>query len=503
LRTIGEVQTPLERRKEVSMKLFRDEAGQTLVLTAFLMTCLMGFMALAIDVGVAFRTQRRVQTQADSAAVAAALCGTYGGQYCTRFGGTDATTVASGAATSNGMPSGASFALNHAPTMGQHTNTGYYEAIIKEPSTAMFVGAFTGLFSGGSNNTFNVGARAVAGMVPGTTCLYLLNQSADKALYMKGNSSLSAPNCSIQVNSDANDALCTTGGSGTITSQQILVVGQQGGSGNCNNTQNNVQTGGGVGKDPLAGMVDPGTSSHGCSTTYGWGGSQTDTLSVVGGQLTLTNPSTGLTQTITGNSYTPVTGGASVNVACFQDKVSASGTIGSTTNEVFVFQNGLTTAGSGLVTFNGTVEITGGDFREQNSNLFINGPTGNISSQPYTGIALWVPSTAVTCDSSSSSMGNPPAGDGCLQVQFGSGGSNSCAGNPSSCSLCTTSAGLPGIVGTIYAPKDVLYLQDNGGCVSATNVISDVLWNKASDLTITNYNLVFTTSPLDVVRLVE
>ena len=69
------------------MKLFRDEEGQTLVLTAFLACCLMGFMALAIDVE-AFRTQRRAtQAQADSAAVAAALCGSYGGQFCTRFGG--------------------------------------------------------------------------------------------------------------------------------------------------------------------------------------------------------------------------------------------------------------------------------------------------------------------------------------------------------------------------------------------------------------------------------
>jgi hypothetical protein len=490
------------------MKLFRDEEGQTLVLTAFLACCLMGFMALAIDVGVAFRTQRRVQVQADSAAVAAALCGAYGGQFCTRFGGTDVNTVASGAATSNGMPAGASFALNKPATLGQHTNSGYYEVIIQQPSAAMFMGAFTGLFSGGSNNSFNVGARAVAGIVPGQSCLYLLNQTADKALYMKGNSSLSAPNCSIQVNSNANDALCTTGGSGVITSQQILVVGQQGGSGNCNSTQSNVQTGGGTGNDPLAGMKDPGLPANGCATTYGWGGSQTDTLAVstsgpTNGQLILTNPGTGATQVITGNSYTPVAGGGSTSVACFRDKVSASGTIGTTTNEVFVFQNGLNIAGSGLVTFNGTVEITGGDFQEQNTNLFINGPTGDASSEPYTSMALWVTSTAVTCSSSASSMGSPPAGDGCLQVQFGSGGSNACAGNPSSCSQCTTATGLPGIVGTIYAPHDVLYLQDNGGCVSATNIIADILWNKASDLTITNYNLVYTTSPLDVVRLVE
>lgn len=497
------------------MKLFRDEAGQTLVLSALLMCIVMGFMALAIDMGVTFRAQRRLQTQADAAAIAAALCGTYAGSFCTQYGGTDVTSVAQGAAQFNGMPTSTTASssacstspcmqVHASPSYGQHANGGYFEVIIKQQSATPFMGTFGALFNGGSSSTdpLTVGARAVAGMVPGQTCLYLLDPTADKALYLKGNATLSAPNCSIQVNSNANDALCTTGGSGTITSQQILVVGEQGGSGNCNNQQSNVQTGGGSGKDPLASMVDPNLNG-GCASAYGWGGNQTDTLAIVNGNLTLTNPNTNATQTITGTSFTPVSGGASTTVACFQDKVSASGTIGSTSNEIFVFQNGLTVAGSGLVKFNGTVEISGGNFTEQNTNLFINGPTGLASSQPYTGIALWVPSTAVACDSSSNSMGNPPSGDGCLQVQFGSGGSNACAGNPSSCSLCTTSTGDPGIVGTIYAPKDVVYLQDNGGCVSATNVIAAVLWDKASDLTITNYNLVYTTSPLDVVRLVE
>lgn len=490
------------------MKLFREESGQTMVLTALMMCILMGFMALAIDVGVAFRAQRRLQTEADAAAIAAALCGSYGGSFCTQFGGTDLTSVAKGAATANGMTGSATFTGPTTPSYGQHTNTGYYEVIIKQPSGAGFMATFAGMFYGGNSTSYGaltVAARAVAGIVPGQTCLYLLNPTADKALYLKGNATLSSPTCSIQVNSNANDALCTTGGSGTITSQQILVVGEQGGSGNCNNQQNNVQTGGGSGKDPLANMVHPDT---GCSGTYpsgniyGWGGSQTDTLAIVNGNLTLTNPNTNATQVVSGTSFTPVTGGGSTNVACFEDNVSASGTVGSTTNEVFDFQKGLNIAGSGLVTFNGTVEISGGDFQEQNSNLFINGPVGQASSQPYTGMALLVYSTGVTCSSSVNSMGTVPTGDGCLQVQFGSGGSNPCAGG-GSCSNCTTASNDPGIVGTIYAPHDVLYLQDNGGCVSATNLISDELWVKASDLTITNYNLVYTTSPLDVVRLVE
>jgi len=489
------------------MKLFRDEAGQTLVLSAFLMCCLMGFMALAIDVGVAFRTQRRVQTQADSAAIAAALCGTYGGQFCTRFGGTDANTVASGAASSNGMPSGAGFALNKPPSMGQHTNTGYYEAIITQPSPAMFMGAFTGLFSGGSNNNnFNVSARAVAGMIPGTTCLYVLNPHADDSLYVKGSAKIGAPYCSIQVNSDAGDAICTTGNSATIDAGQILVVGSQGSSGNCNQTQSNVQSGKAA-DNPLANIVESDTgcnsnASKGTVNVFGFGTGATDTLGVnASGVLTLTNTATGATKTVTPTAYSPSgTGGPTANVACFSDaNVKVITNLGTDTNSAWVFQNGLNVAGSGQVTINGTVEVQGGDFQEANTNLFINGPTGDASVQPYTGMALLVPSTGVSCPNSITSMGTVPTGDGCLNLQFGSGGSPP----TQSTNKCTAGATTPGLVGTVYAPQDVLYMQDNGGCLSVTNLIADEVWNKSSDLEIYNYNLAYTTSPLDVVRIVE
>ena len=55
------------------MKIFRNEDGQTLVLTALCMTAMLGFMALAIDVGLLFRAKRNMQITADAVAVAAAL----------------------------------------------------------------------------------------------------------------------------------------------------------------------------------------------------------------------------------------------------------------------------------------------------------------------------------------------------------------------------------------------------------------------------------------------
>ena len=54
------------------MKFLRNENGQTLVLTALCMTAMLGFMALALDVGLLFRARRNMQTAADSAAIAGA-----------------------------------------------------------------------------------------------------------------------------------------------------------------------------------------------------------------------------------------------------------------------------------------------------------------------------------------------------------------------------------------------------------------------------------------------
>jgi Flp pilus assembly protein TadG len=55
------------------MRFLREESGQTLVLTAVCLTLLMGMMALAVDVGYLQYQQCRLQTAADSAAIAGGL----------------------------------------------------------------------------------------------------------------------------------------------------------------------------------------------------------------------------------------------------------------------------------------------------------------------------------------------------------------------------------------------------------------------------------------------
>jgi len=62
------------------MKMLRDESGNILIMTAVIFTLLLSFLAIAIDLGNLFYTQRQLQTMADTAAMAGAqvagACGT-------------------------------------------------------------------------------------------------------------------------------------------------------------------------------------------------------------------------------------------------------------------------------------------------------------------------------------------------------------------------------------------------------------------------------------------
>jgi uncharacterized membrane protein len=51
------------------MRAMKEEHGQMLVLVALSMTVLLGFLALAVDVGLLFRAKRTMQVAADAAAV--------------------------------------------------------------------------------------------------------------------------------------------------------------------------------------------------------------------------------------------------------------------------------------------------------------------------------------------------------------------------------------------------------------------------------------------------
>lgn len=108
---------------------WKSENGQMLVFTAISMAILMGFLALAIDVGTLFRAKRNVQIAADAGAVAGALEYAYGGTpspSCTA-GVSNITCAVYNAVAANGIPSGDVTTVNTDPTDGYHKGAGYVE----------------------------------------------------------------------------------------------------------------------------------------------------------------------------------------------------------------------------------------------------------------------------------------------------------------------------------------------------------------------------------------
>lgn len=486
------------------MKLFRNEEGQTLVFTALLMCCLMGFMAISIDVGVLFRAQRKLQTAADAAAVAGTLEYFY-------HGSANAKTVAKTAAkVPDSQHSGITDAMvtvNMPPANGWHTGSAYVEVVIKQPNPTIFMGTFAGLFPGGGATNFNpmtVGARAVGGIVPGASCVYLLNTSDPGALTVKGNANVTSPNCTWTVDSSSPQAFCITGqnSNAQFNSPGVILAGGQSTSGNCNKLYGGATTGGSTAGDPLASSMSFPNPATVCNP------SNTVTAATVTSGTTLpTN------QTSTVGGYT--TASTSYNIVCFDAGAGIPTTLSGVTlgsnsasgkNNLYLFRDGLVLSGTNTVY--GTVDLANGTFCQGSYNSgsgkcsFTSaggGPSITIKSPAsvqggtqyaFNGLAFMIPTTNFVpkCDSSYGGVTytNTATADpnSCLQIQFGSGSGT--------------------LDGMIYAPNSALYLQDSGGTgIGVTNlIVNSTFINGTLNIT-ANYNYAHTDSPLNKVSLVE
>lgn len=448
------------------MKILRDENGQTFVLTALCMSVLLGFMGLALDVAVAYHTKRNLQTAADDAAIAAALNYQY-------VASANPTAAAKTAAAENGV-SGSYVTVNSSPTTGYHQGLGFFEVVVAQPQSTFFAKVV-------GTPSFTVAARAVAGVTPASSCMYITNPSAADAFKIKGNATVTATNCGIQVNSTSGSAFCD-GGSATISAPYVRLAGGQDTGGGCNKAPGStVVSGYAVSNDPFINKAWPSLSD--CSSANG-------DLVTVSGSTAITSSTT-----IPSKSYT-ASDGTTYKLTCFNNTSSGGSPVvldGSTTaltlgtagqGQIFLFENGVTIQGQ--VTVNGTIDNYQGSFSNQNGQLTLTAPADK--SLTYNGLGLVQPTTNTTGQCQDSSLNNyinsfspkPP----CLQAQFGS-----------------TNEDLNGF---IYAPTAVTYLQDQGGGVTAAGVVSyDMYIN--SKLTIKNsYNAAHpATTPLSKVALVE
>lgn len=441
----------------MNLKLVREESGQVLVITVLSLSLLLGFMALAVDMGVVFNAKRQAQIAADAAAIAGALEFEYNGT-------TNVVSKGKAAALANGVAN-SYVNVTTSPSGVYHKTLGYVQATVNMPASTYFLGAFNGMKS------MNVGATAVAGITPSPACIYVLDTSAANALNMKGNSSITAPNCGIVVDSNNASALCVTGGSNTVVASYIWVTGSQGSSGHCSKTPDGgtpIDEGIAPQNDPFGGLTGPKLSDCKAGNTV--------SLSTVTASTPI--PSTTVTDAA----------GKTAQLTCFSaSNVSiASGvTLGSdpsNNGQIFLFENGVSL--SGTVTVNGTMDIYQGTFKQNNAVLNVYAPgyddNSNSKTLTYNGIGIMQPSSNTTGTCQTGQTSTP-----CLQVQFGSSNGN--------------------LNGLIYAPTSQVFMQDNGGGTVVTGIIADTLYNKTSTLKITDsYNSSHpSTTPLSTVQLVE
>ena len=252
-------------------KILRDESGQVMVFTVLCMTCLLGLVAFATDVGLLLRAKRISQIAADSAAIAGAAEINFG----------DVTAAARADAAQNGVTNGSGGAVvtvNNPPLSGPNTgNNGYVEVIASQSQPTFFMNLFN--FS-----SMAVSARAVATTVPGSGCLYTLGTTTTD-ISMTGSGSLTMPNCGILDDSSSSNALSLVG-SGSITAKSIGIVGNYSevGSGSITPTPT---IGMGAFTDPLASTATPTFSASSCLADPHITGSSGGTLgpAVAGGTV--------------------------------------------------------------------------------------------------------------------------------------------------------------------------------------------------------------------------
>ena len=266
--------------RQTGLPSVKDESGQALVLTVLCCMVFLGFMALALDVGLLFRAKRNLQIAADSAALAATL------DYLYNHNPNDTTVDPTNVSNANAVGVAAA-ALDGFSSTGAYPATvtvapvwdgvyagtpGYFEATIVQPNPTTFMGIFNRGF-------VNVAVRAVAGTpYHSTGCFYTQNKTGTlgkgtSTVYFQGSFELNSPNCGIQINGIAPDTLYfnnNTKAPDGLFAASVSVVGGCGGF--CSDSNVPIMTGAAPVTNPFQGIAAPAPSSFVPSCAHPTGG---------------------------------------------------------------------------------------------------------------------------------------------------------------------------------------------------------------------------------------
>jgi Putative Flp pilus-assembly TadE/G-like len=199
----------------------KSESGQMMVLIAGAMIVILGFAALAVDVGFLYATRRNMQTAADAAAIAGAnalqeSCGT--NSDCTCDSVAVCNSVGQDVAKLNGYADGTNDVTVTIKTPASDpgpANGFYVEADVTRPVPTYFLGAL-------GYRTVNVSTTAIAGYDTSPNCVYVGDKNDDaNTLVVSGGSVLNA-GCGILDESTSSKGMVDSGGS-TIAGSTIGV----------------------------------------------------------------------------------------------------------------------------------------------------------------------------------------------------------------------------------------------------------------------------------------
>lgn len=422
------------------MRFWRDESGQAMVMTLVSMGILLGFLALAVDVGLLFKTRRALQMVADAAATAGALDYYYTGSP------TSAQAAATAAATANGVSTGTVLGLTTTVTpkypvnSGAHTGPGVVEVDIAQQEQTSLMGYF-------GFPVINVAVKAVAAPVNNHECIYLMGYPG---LSSMGNATIEArdpntgqPGCGIYVGSNVDIK-----GGNTFDIAYVAASGQL--VGGAEESPAPLIQNAPTQKIPKAlNIVPPNPANMTCTAPTGG-------TTTVGG----------ITYNVVSGPVTPPSGGI-----CYSGNVMLAGTPGTPLvlyPGLYVF-SGTNVAVGDNVTGNGlTLDVYNGTFTlTSTTNVSLSAPTDG-ASDPYNGILLLEPATNTNS----------------INIQWGA-----------------ASGTFAGIIDAYGAN---VTLQDQGGSALVTGLVANRLTLPSNEtLTVVDYGAVHSNSPLNSIELVE
>jgi Flp pilus assembly protein TadG len=178
------------------------QAGSVAIQTALLLTVMIGFAALAVEVSDLLLQHRRQQAATDSAAMAAAMA---------LGSGADPTAEARAVTADLGLEHGAggvSVSVANPPASGAHAGDASYVQVTVQHATTPTLASIVN--AGGFN--IKTQATAVRG-AGGSACILVLDGSASGALTLSNSGRISTPGCGVAVNSSSNSAVKLSGAS--------------------------------------------------------------------------------------------------------------------------------------------------------------------------------------------------------------------------------------------------------------------------------------------------